>query len=73
MVNQLAPHVKAFESYPGYQFAQGNYALSQVWNGDARQGFNSFKDPSHYAWGLGRARHRAVDGQLDHREGRPAP
>jgi spermidine/putrescine transport system substrate-binding protein len=27
--------------------------LSQVWNGDARQGFNSFDDPSRYAWGLG--------------------
>ncbi len=24
-----------------------------MWNGDARQGFNSFKDPSRYAWGLG--------------------
>ncbi len=53
MVDQLAPHVKAFDSYPGYQFGQGNYALSQVWNGDARQGFNSFRDPSRYAWGLG--------------------
>ena len=53
MVNQLAPHVKAFDSYPGYQFAQGTWALSHVWNGDARQGFNSFKDPSSYAWGLG--------------------
>jgi spermidine/putrescine transport system substrate-binding protein len=53
IVDQLAPHVKAFDSYPGYQFGQGNYALSQVWNGDARQGFNSFKDPSQYAWGLG--------------------
>ncbi|MBA3690764.1 MAG: spermidine/putrescine ABC transporter substrate-binding protein [Actinobacteria bacterium] len=53
IVDQLAPHVKAFDSYPGYQFAQGNYALSQVWNGDARQGFNSFKDSSQYAWGLG--------------------
>jgi spermidine/putrescine transport system substrate-binding protein len=53
VVDQLAPHVKAFDSYPGYQFAQGNYALSHVWNGDARQGFNSFKDPSQYAWGLG--------------------
>ena len=50
---QMAPHVKKFESYPGYQFASGNYALSHVWNGDARQGFNSFKDPSRYAWGLG--------------------
>lgn len=53
VVDQLAPHVKTFESYPGYQFAQGTWALSQVWNGDARQGFNSFKDPSRYAWGLG--------------------
>jgi len=50
---QMAPHVKKFESYPGYQFASGNYALSHVWNGDARQGFNSFKDPSQYGWGLG--------------------
>ncbi|HEY6652339.1 MAG TPA: spermidine/putrescine ABC transporter substrate-binding protein [Actinomycetota bacterium] len=50
---QMAPHVKKFESYPGYQFASGNYALSHVWNGDARQGFNSFKDPSRYAWGMG--------------------
>jgi spermidine/putrescine transport system substrate-binding protein len=50
---QMAPHVKSFESYPGYQFASGNWALSHVWNGDARQGFNSFKDPSRYAWGLG--------------------
>jgi spermidine/putrescine transport system substrate-binding protein len=53
MVNEFAGHIKAFESYPGYQFGQGNYALSQVWNGDARQGFNSFKDPTQYAWGLG--------------------
>ena len=53
MVDQLAPHVKTFESYPGYQFAEGNWALSHVWNGDARQGFNSFEDPSRYAWGLG--------------------
>ena len=53
VVDELAPHVKTFESYPGYQFAEGNWALSQVWNGDARQGFNSFDDPSRYAWGLG--------------------
>ena len=52
-VDQLAPHIRAFESYPGYQFSELGYALSHVWNGDARQGFNSFKDPSRYAWGLG--------------------
>ncbi|MDP9302621.1 MAG: spermidine/putrescine ABC transporter substrate-binding protein [Actinomycetota bacterium] len=50
---EFAPHVKAFDSYPGYSFAEGNYALSHAWNGDARQGFNSFEDPSRYAWGLG--------------------
>ena len=49
----MAPHVKSFESYPGYQFGSGNWALSHAWNGDARQGFNSFKDPSRYQWGLG--------------------
>jgi spermidine/putrescine transport system substrate-binding protein len=53
MVNELAPHVKAFDSYPGIALTQGNYALSQVWNGDARQGLLSVDDPSRYAWGLG--------------------
>ena len=41
VVNQFAPHIKAFDSYPGIALAQGNYALSQVWNGDARQGLRS--------------------------------
>jgi spermidine/putrescine transport system substrate-binding protein len=53
MVDQVAPHIRAFESYPGYQFSELGYGLSHVWNGDARQGFNSFKDPSRYEWGLG--------------------
>ena len=53
MVNQLAPHVKAFDSYPGIALTQGNYALSQVWNGDARQGLLAVDDPSQYEWGLG--------------------
>ena len=30
IVNQLAPHIKAFDSYPGIDLAQGNYVLSQV-------------------------------------------
>jgi spermidine/putrescine transport system substrate-binding protein len=53
MVNDLAPHIKAFDSYPGIGLTQGNYALSQVWNGDARQGLNAAKNPDQYAWGLG--------------------
>ena len=38
MVNQFAKHIKAFDSYPGINLTQGNYALSQVWNGDAAPG-----------------------------------
>ena len=53
MVNELAPHIKAFDSYPGIALTQGNYALSQVWNGDARQGLLAVDDPDQYKWGLG--------------------
>ncbi len=53
IVNQLAPHVKAFNSYPGIELAQGNYLLSQVFNGDARQGLLSVDDPERYTWGFG--------------------
>lgn len=53
IVNNLAPHLKAFDSYPGIALTQGNYALSQVWNGDARQGLMSVDDPDRYKWGLG--------------------
>ncbi len=53
IVNQLAPHIKAFNSYPGIELAQGNYVLSQVFNGDARQGLLSVDDPSKYTWAFG--------------------
>ena len=52
IVNQLAPHVKAFNSYPGINLAQGNYALSQVFNGDARQGLLSRRRPREVHVGL---------------------
>ena len=54
-VNELAPHIKAFDSYPGIALTQGNYVLSQAWNGDARQGLIAVqdKDPERYKWGLG--------------------
>ena len=38
LVDELAQHIKAFDSYPGIQLAQGNYALSQVWNLPAEPG-----------------------------------
>ena len=55
IVNDLAPHLKAFDSYPGIALTAGNYSLSQVWNGDARQGLIAVqdKDPERYKWGLG--------------------
>ena len=56
IVNQLAPHIKAFNSYPGIELAQGNYVLSQVFNGDARQGLLSVDNPDKYTWGFGAPR-----------------
>ena len=53
IVNQLAPHIKAFNSYPGIELAQRNYVLSQVFNGDARQGLLSVDHPERYTWGFG--------------------
>ena len=56
-IDEFAQHIKAFDSYPGINLTQGNYALSEVWNGDARQGLlkviQAGGDPSQYKWGLG--------------------
>jgi spermidine/putrescine transport system substrate-binding protein len=57
IVSELAPHVKAFDSYPGIALTQGNYVLSQAWNGDARQGLIAVGDDAdRYTWGLGAPR-----------------
>ena len=56
IVNELAPHIKAFDSYPGIALDPGQLrAVSQAWNGDARQGLiqTEDKDPGRYKWGLG--------------------
>jgi len=53
IVNELAPHIKAYDSYPGIALTEGKYALSHAWNGDARQGLLSADDPERYVWGLG--------------------
>lgn len=53
MVEELAQHIKGYDSYPGIALNQGNFALSQIWNGDARAGILSAPDPSVYVWGLG--------------------
>ena len=53
IVNTLASHLKAFDSYPGINLTSGNYILSNIWNGDARQGLQAVDDPDKYTWGLG--------------------
>jgi spermidine/putrescine transport system substrate-binding protein len=57
LVNTLASHIKAFDSYPGIALTQDNYVLSQAWNGDARQGLLSVEeaggDLDKYTWALG--------------------
>jgi spermidine/putrescine transport system substrate-binding protein len=53
-VNELAPHIKAYDSYPGIALTEGKYALSHAWNGDARQGLLSTDEPDRYVWGLGK-------------------
>ncbi len=57
IVNDFAKNLKAFDSYPGINLTKGDYAISQIWNGDARQGLKKLveagKDPKRYVWGLG--------------------
>jgi spermidine/putrescine transport system substrate-binding protein len=54
LVNDLAPHVKAFDSFPGVNLTQGNYVLSEAFNGDARQGLLKVEeagdDPKKYTY-----------------------
>ena len=51
-VNELAQHIKAFDSYPAIPLTQGTYALAECWNGDARQGLLASKTPDRYKWVL---------------------
>ena len=44
LVNEFAPHIKAFDSYPASTSCKGSYALSQAWNGDARAGLLAVED-----------------------------
>lgn len=50
LVNELAPHVKTFESYPGTNaMPQGSVTLAHAWNGDARLGTME-SDPGKWKW-----------------------
>jgi spermidine/putrescine transport system substrate-binding protein len=50
LINELAPHVKAFDSYPGGGAMQNqSFALVHVWNGDARLGIIQ-GEPDTWKW-----------------------
>ncbi|MFM2071753.1 MAG: hypothetical protein RLZZ623_2016 [Actinomycetota bacterium] len=57
LVDELATHIKAFDSYPSTKIAEGAYTLAQAWNGDARQAFVRIADaggnPDDWQWALG--------------------
>ncbi len=57
LVDELAQHIKKFDSYPSTAIAEGAYSLSMAWNGDARQAFyriiEAGGDPSVWKWALG--------------------
>ena len=54
LVTSLAPHLSAFDSYPGGSaIPQGTQVLMQSWNGDARLGILESPDPDRWQWVLG--------------------
>lgn len=54
LVNTLAPHIAAFDSYPGgAAIPQATHALFQAWNGDARIGILESPEPERWQWVLG--------------------
>ncbi|WP_229385672.1 ABC transporter substrate-binding protein [Microbacterium allomyrinae] len=53
LVEQIAPHISAFDSYPGTNaIPQGTQVLMQAWNGDARLGLLESSEPERWQWVL---------------------
>ncbi len=50
ILEEVAPYVKAYDSYPGIAITQGKYVLSQIWNGDARAGLTRGDNPENFEW-----------------------
>ncbi|QKJ18426.1 extracellular solute-binding protein [Microbacterium hominis] len=51
LVNEIAPHIAAFDSYPGSSaIPQGTHVLMQAWNGDARLGLQESSEPERWQW-----------------------
>ncbi len=57
IVDKFASHIKAFDSYPSDKIAEGAYAVSMMWNGDARAAYPKIVDAGgnvdDWVWGLG--------------------
>lgn len=54
LTTQLAPHISAFDSYPGgAAIPQAQQILMQSWNGDARIGIMESDEPDRWQWVLG--------------------
>ena len=57
IVDEFATHIKAFDSYPSTKLAEGAFALSMIWNGDARAALPLISDAGgnidDWVWGLG--------------------
>jgi len=57
LVNDFAPHIKAFDSYPSTKIAEGAYTIAMAWNGDARAAYADVADAGgnvdDWVWGLG--------------------
>ncbi|QYH34746.1 spermidine/putrescine ABC transporter substrate-binding protein [Salinibacterium sp. M195] len=54
LTTQLAPHLSAFDSYPGgAAIPQAQQMLMQCWNGDARLGIMESSEPERWQWVLG--------------------
>lgn len=54
LLDEIAPHVKAFDGYPSLGLLGGDYSLAQCWNGDARKAI--VEDPDRFRWVLGAPR-----------------
>jgi spermidine/putrescine transport system substrate-binding protein len=57
LLDNVASHIKAFDSYPSTAMAEGAYGLSMFWNGDARQAYVRIKEaggtPENFKWAIG--------------------
>ena len=57
LVNELAPHVKAYDSQPSAKLGEGAFILSMAWSGDARMAYTRIAEaggnPADWRWVLG--------------------